>query len=54
MDYLGKEYSVDKDRKSQDKIMQEFHLSYLKLINVPCLFDVGCTQVDPQTDFLTL
>jgi len=40
--------------KTEDKKMQEFHLSYLKLINVPCLFDVGCTQADPQTDFLTL
>jgi len=34
--------------------MQEVHLSYLKLINVPCLFDVGTIQADPQTEFLTL
>ena len=32
----------------------EAHLSYLKLINVPTMFDVGCTQANPQTDSLTL
>ena len=54
MDYLGAEYSVDKPSKNQSKEMQEVHLSYLKLINVPCLFDVGNIQADPHTDFLTL
>jgi len=26
------------------------HLAYLKLINVPTMFDVGCTQANPQTE----
>ena len=30
------------------------HLAYLKLINVPTMFDVGCTQANPQTEQLTL
>ena len=25
----------------------EAHLSYLNLINVPTMFDIGCTQADP-------
>lgn len=49
MDYLGKEYSGDSLSESI-----EAHLSYLKLINVPTMFDIGCTQADPQTEFLTL
>lgn len=32
----------------------EAHLSYLKLINVPTMFDIGCTQADPQADSLSL
>ena len=42
MDYLGKEYAGDKN-----KDMLKAHLSYLKLINVPSMFDIGCTQADP-------
>ena len=38
MDFLGKEYSDD---SKNDGI--EAHLSYLKLINVPSMFDIGCT-----------
>ena len=38
MDYLGREYSGD---SLQESI--EAHLSYLKLINVPTMFDIGCT-----------
>ena len=49
MDYLGKEYLDDSQKEAI-----EAHFSYLKLINVPSMFDIGCTQADPQTDFLTL
>ena len=49
MDYLGREYSGDSQQESM-----EVHLAYLKLINVPTMFDIGCTQADPQTDYLTL
>lgn len=49
MDFLGKEYSGDNMQEAM-----EAHLSYLKLINVPTMFDIGCTQANPQTDSLTL
>jgi hypothetical protein len=42
MDYLSREYSGDSLNESM-----EAHLSYLKLINVPTIFDVGCTQANP-------
>ena len=48
MDYLGKEYCDDMEDST------EAHLSYLRLINVPTMFDVGCTQANPQTESLTL
>lgn len=49
MDYLGKEYSSDSHRES---ISTSVH--YLKLINVPTMFDIGCVQADPSSDFLEL
>ena len=49
MDYLGKEYSDDVNMEALP-----CHISCLKLINVPCMFDIGCSQADPQTEFLTL
>lgn len=49
MDYQGMENPED----SLSEPM-EAHLSYLKLINVPTMFDVGCTQSDPQTDCLSM
>ncbi len=30
------------------------NLAYLKLINVPTMFDVGCSQADPSSDSLVL
>lgn len=38
MDYMGKEYL-------QDAALEPFEtsLAYLKLINVPTMFDIGCT-----------
>ena len=42
MDYLGKEYSDDVEMEPLP-----CHVSYMKLINIPCMFDVGCTQADP-------
>jgi|AACY02.6.fsa_nt_gi hypothetical protein len=49
MDYQGRE-------QSNENLVEAMkcHLSYLKLINVPTMFDIGCNQADPQTDFLTL
>eukprot|EP00347_Sterkiella_histriomuscorum_P023566 403334151 len=49
MDYNGKEYVTDGSLEPY-----ECTLAYLKLINVPTMFDIGCTQSDPSTDFLTL
>ena len=49
MDYLGREYSGD----SLNEHM-EASISYIKLINVPSMFDIGCTEADPRTDFLTM
>jgi len=49
MDYLGREYTDDSHKEAM-----AVHISYLKLINVPSMFDIGCTQADPRTDFLTL
>ena len=39
MDYIGKEYSADNIKETTI----EAHLAYLKLINVPTMFDIGCT-----------
>lgn len=49
MEFLGREHPEE----SQAEPM-EAHLSFLNLINVPTMFDIGCTQPDPQTDSLTL
>ena len=46
---MSRDYSGDSLNQSMDA-----QLSYLKLINVPTMFDIGCTQANPQTDFLTL
>lgn len=34
--------------------MPNLNLANLKLINTPSMFDMGCTQADPQADWLTL
>jgi hypothetical protein len=49
MDYVGRDYSGDNPNEAM-----EMHLSHLKLINVPTMFDIGCTQADPTSDSLTL
>jgi len=49
IDSLGKEYLTD---ASTSPLTQT--VSYLKLINVPCMFDAGCVQACPSTDALTL
>ena len=49
MDYLGKEYSNESMQESM-----KAHLSNLKIINVPTMFDIGCTQADPQTEYMSL
>ncbi|CDW82225.1 UNKNOWN [Stylonychia lemnae] len=49
MDYTGKEYSSDVQIEPLD-----CNVAYLKLINTPTMFDIGCVQADPSTDFLTL
>ena len=47
---------VKNDQAARDAALEsmECHLAYLKLINVPSMFDVGCSQSDPQSDQLTL
>ena len=50
MGYLGKDYQVD----SSSLETLETTVSYLKLINVPTMFDIGCSQADPNSDFLVL
>lgn len=50
MDYLGKEYTSD----NIDSDQIETTVAYLKLINVPTMFDIGCNESDPTTSFLTL
>ena len=52
MDYAGREYSGPTGDNPNEAM--EMNLSYLKLINVPTMFDVGCTQADPTIDSLTL
>jgi hypothetical protein len=49
MDHLGKEYQTDGS-------LETFHsnVTYLKLINVPTMFDVGCIEADPFSDYLNL
>lgn len=50
LDALGKEYTSD---QSQEPIAA--NLAYLKLINVPTMFDVGCCcTADPSNDSLIL
>ena len=49
MDVMGKEYSTDGNFEPMNT-----SVAYLKLINVPTMFDVGCQTADPSSDFLTL
>lgn len=49
MDALGKEYITDAQVEPLTT-----QVTYLKLINVPTMFDIGCMQSDPTTDGLTL
>lgn len=46
---MGKEYSTD---SGIEPITTS--VAYLKLINVPTMFDIGSSQSDPTTDSLTL
>lgn len=65
IDSLGREYQSDKDvfeqyilkkdkTKDADKFSVGAQLAYLKLISVPTMFDIGCTQQNPEKGFLTL
>ena len=49
MDSMGKEYSIDDLRE-----YTEVNILFLKLINVPTMFDIISSMSNPQTDFLTL
>jgi hypothetical protein len=49
IDALGREYTGDSITESM-----EAHLSYLRLVNVPCMFDIGSPQANPRTGNLTL
>jgi hypothetical protein len=49
LDALGKEYMTD---SQVDPLTTS--VAYLKLINVPTMFDLGCIQSDPTSDALTL
>ena len=48
MDGVGSQYGVG-DMESQD-----CHLSSLKLVNVPSMFDIGGAQPNPTTDSLSM
>jgi hypothetical protein len=45
MDYLGKIYGSNTNEQELES--KSVNLSYLKLINVPTMFDIGCTQANP-------
>ena len=58
MDYLGREilhshdYTIESN-ENEDQIEDqvdsiEIVAAYLKLINVPCMFDMGCEPVEPD------
>ena len=49
MDALGKEYLTDAAIEPLTT-----NVAYLKLINVPTMFDVGCSVSDPSSEYLTL
>lgn len=49
LDAMGKEYMTDAQVEPLTT-----QLAYLKLINVPTMFDIGCMQSDPTSDALTL
>ena len=46
MDAIGKIYGGNNDRQLESKPCSH-NLSYLKLVNVPSMFDIGSTQADP-------
>ena len=58
MDAMGKIYGGNSDNELESKpSSQNFHthnLAYLKLVNVPSMFDIGLADADPQSDSLSL
>ena len=49
MDYKGKEYIEDEE---PEQLSSQF--AYIKLVNVPTMFDVGCAAANPRSDSLEL
>lgn len=49
MDSLCKEYSTDAQTEALNT-----RASYLKLISIPTMFDIGCSHPDPSQEYLTL
>ena len=50
LDYLGRELQI----KDEEMDSIEMVASYLKLINVPCMFDIGVTNCTPEDNQLNL
>lgn len=46
---MGKDYGTDTGLEPMQTTV-----TYLKLINVPTMFDIGCSQSDPSQSHLTL
>jgi hypothetical protein len=47
MDPVGSEYGGDSYKEKESMEALETHLAYLKLINVPSMFDIGGLKADP-------
>ena len=54
MNSAGKEYGGDSKKESESMETIDSHLAYLKLINVPSMFDIGGVKADPTSDSLSL
>jgi hypothetical protein len=54
MDPVGSEYGGDSYKEKESMEALETHLAYLKLINVPSMFDIGGLKADPTADCLTM
>ena len=54
MDIVGSEYSGDSYKEKDSMEALETHLAYLKLINVPSMFDIGGGKANPTSDCLSM
>ena len=54
MNSAGTEYGGNSKKESESMETIDSHLAYLKLINVPSMFDIGGAKADPTSDSLSL